>query len=82
MFPLLGKPVKITSNIVKTGTPTVCKNLLLHKSAMAIAWQKETVIDRARAVPALILGDIIVAQSLYGLNVIRSDHFVVINSKA
>ncbi len=81
-FQLLGFPVKTSTNIVQTGTPLVCKNLLLHKASMAIAWQRDVEIDRARGVSAGILADILVAQSLYGQNVIRSDHFVVINSKA
>lgn len=81
-FPLLGYPVKLSTNIVQTGTPLVCKNLLLHKASMAIAWQKDVDVERARGVSAGILADILVAQSLYGQNVIRSDHFVVINSKA
>ncbi len=80
-FPLLGFPVKLSTNIVRTGTPLVCKNLLLHKSSMAIAWQRDSEIDRARGVSAGILADILVAQSLYGHNVIRSDHFVVINTR-
>lgn len=79
---LLGAPMYVTSNIVRTGSPAVRKNLLLHRQGMAIAWQKDGEIDRARGTAAGVLGDILVSQSLYGYNVIRSDHFVVINSKA
>ena len=79
---LLNFPVKTSTNIVQTGTPAVYKNLLLHKASMAIAWQKDAQIERVRAVPALIFADVFAAQSLYGQSVIRSDHFVVINTKA
>ena len=80
-FPLMGAPLYLSTNIVRTGGATpVYKNLLLHKSAMAIAWQKDGEFERARATGAGILADVFVSQSLYGYAVIRSDHFVVINS--
>ena len=82
VFPLLGFPVYLSTNIVETGTPAVKKNLLLHKSAIAIAWQKDVVIDRGSTVGSGIAGQMVLAQSLYGQSVIRSDHFVVINSLA
>lgn len=82
VFNMLGSPVYLSTNIVETGVPAVKKNLLLHKSAIAIAWQKNVDIDKARGTAAGILADIVVAQSLYGQNVIRSDHYVVINSAA
>lgn len=81
-FPLFGVPVYMSTNIVSTGTPAVYKNLLLHKSAIAIAWQKNAEIKRADAFVSGVFGTLIGAQSLYGQNVIRSDHFVVANSKA
>lgn len=82
VFPLLGAPVYLSTNIVETGTPAVKKNLLLHKSAIAIAWQKNVDIEHVRTTANLVLADLFVAQSLYGQNVIRSDHFVVINTAA
>lgn len=82
VFPLLGSPVYLSTSIVETGTPAVKKNLLIHKSAIAIAWQKNVDIERTRTTSNLVLADLFVAQSLYGQNVIRSDHFVVINSAA
>lgn len=82
VFNLLGAPVYLSTNIVETGTPAVKKNLLLHKSAIAIAWQKNTDIEHVRTTANLVLADLFVAQSLYGQNVIRSDHFIVINSAA
>lgn len=81
-FPLFGVPLYISTNIVRTGSPAVYKNLLIHKSAIAIAWQKNAQIDRQRGISAGIFADIFAAQSLYGQNVIRSDHFVVANSAA
>lgn len=80
-FPLFGVPVYHSTNIVSTGSPAVYKNLLVHKSAIAIAWQKNTEIKRADAFSAGVFGTLIGAQSLYGLSVIRPDHFVVANSK-
>lgn len=82
IFNLLGSPVYLSTNIVETGAPAVKKNLLIHKSAIAIAWQKNTDIEHVRTTANLVLADLFVAQSLYGQNVIRSDHFVVINSAA
>lgn len=82
VFNLFGAPVFLSTNIVETGTPAVKKNLLLHKSAIAIAWQKNTDIEHVRTTANLVLADLFVAQSLYGQNVIRSDHYVVINSAA
>ncbi len=83
VFNLLGAPVYLSTSIVQTGgTPSITKNLLLHKSAIAIAWQKNTDIEHVRTTANLVLADLFVAQSLYGQSVIRSDHFVVINSLA
>lgn len=82
VFPLFGSPVYLSTNIVETGSPAVKKNLLLHKSSIAIAWQKNVDIEHVRTTANLVLADLFVAQSLYGQSVIRSDHFVVINSSA
>lgn len=79
---VLGVPVYQSTNIVEAGSPAVKKNLLIHKSAIAIAWQRNVEIERVRATANLTLADLFVAQSLYGLAVIRSDHFIVINSSA
>src|SRR3990167_1420231 len=81
---LFGHPVFLCTNIVSTGTPAVRKNLLLHKSALAIAWQKNAAesLERTRSTANLVLADLLVAQALYGFVVVRSDHFVVLNSAA
>lgn len=81
-FPLLGVPVYYSTNIVRTGTPAVYKNLLVHRSSMAIAWQRKSEIERTRATANLVLADLIVMQALYGFAIIRTDHAVVWNSKA
>ena len=78
--PLFNVPVSLSSNIIATGTPTVHKNMLLHRSALAIAWQKDGEIDKARGTAGLVAGWIFLAQSLYGQSAIRADHGVVINS--
>lgn len=82
LMPLFGSPVYLSTNILETGAPAVKKNLLLHKSAIAIAWQKNVDIEHVRTTANLVLADLFVAQSLYGQSVIRNDHFVVINSSA
>jgi len=79
---IAGVPIYQSTNIASTGSPAVRKNLLLHKSCMAIAWQKDAEIKSADGLAGLVLGTIFNAQSLYGYNVIRADHGVVINSKA
>ena len=82
IFDLFNAPLYLSTNILTVGSPAVKKNMLLHKSAIAIAWQKNAEVERARATAAGILADIFVAQSLYGQSVIRADHGVVINSAA
>lgn len=82
MIPILNIPTYISTNIVKTGTPTVAKNLLVHKSSIAIAWSKNNTTERVRSTANLTLADLIVMQSVWGYAVIRSDHFAVINTDA
>lgn len=82
MIPLLNVPTYISNNIVETGTPPVKKNLLVHKSSMAIAWSKTNTIDNVRSVANLTLAQLLVMQNVFGSKVIRSDHFAVINSEA
>lgn len=81
-FPLFGVPVYLSTNIVSTGTPSVHKNLLLHRSALGIAWQRKNEVEHTRTTANLVLADLYVMQALWGYAVIRSDHFVVINSAA
>lgn len=79
---LMGAPVFLSTNIVRTGSPLVSKNLLLHKSAIAIAWQRNNEYENVRTTATGVLANLLVTQSLYGLNTIRSDHYVCINSAA
>ena len=81
---LFAHSVYLCNNIVATGAPSVRKNLLLHSSALAIAWQKNAAesIERTRSTANLVLADLLVAQALYGFRTVRSDHFVVLNSAA
>lgn len=76
-FPLLGVPAYETTCLTTVGT--AIKGLLLHKSAMAIAMQKNNEIKRAERTSALVLSYVVVIQSLYGIKTIREDHGVVIN---
>lgn len=82
IFQLFGVPVYLSTNIKETGTPAVKKNLLLHKSALAIAWSKNNATENVRSTANLTLANLIVMQSVYGWKTIRTDHFVVINSSA
>lgn len=79
-FPLLGVPIYLSTNIVETGSPSIKKNLLIHKSALAIAWSKTNTVEKVRATANLTLADLLVMQSVYGFAVIRADHAVVINT--
>ena len=83
-FPLLGVPLKLSTTIAEagSGSTAVKKNLLLHKSSMAIAWSKNNSFEKVRATANLTLADVLVTQGVYGFGVVRSDHFVVINSAA
>jgi hypothetical protein len=80
MFSLLGVPVKLSTCIAEVAG--VKKNLLLHKSALAIAWSKSNTFEKVRSTANLTLADLLVMQSVYGYATIRSDHFAVINSSA
>ncbi len=82
VFPLLGAPVYLSTNIAETGTPAVKKNLLLHRSSHSIAWSKTNSTEKVRSTANLTLADLLVMQSVYGFAVVRSNHFSVINSDA
>lgn len=82
-FSLLGVPFyKSTTIATVVGAATVRKGLLLHKSAMGIAFQKNNEIKRAERTAALVASSVILVKSLLGIAVIRSDHGVVINIAA
>lgn len=82
VIPLLGISVKLSTNIKEVGSPAVKKNLLLHKSALAIAWSKTNSYEKVRQTANLVLADLLVTQNVYGWKTVRADHGVVINSSA
>lgn len=79
-MPIVGAPF-IMSNLCATagGGSTTRKALLLHKSALAIAMQYNNNYRKYDAAGAGRLAYGIVAESLYGVKVVRADHGVVIN---
>ena len=61
---------------VTAATPTENNNLLFHKEACAIAVQKDIKFESQRK--AEYLGDLYVAQSLWGVKILRADHAVIV----
>lgn len=80
-FTLLGTPFYQSSTIATSGG-TIRKGLLLHKTAMGIAFQKNNEIRKADRTPALVASYVTLVKSLYGIAVIRTDHGVVLNISA
>lgn len=79
-FTLFNVPVYTTNNIALSGS--VRKNLLLHKEAIALAFQYETEFESQRAIGARKATTVFFAGSLWGFTVFRTDYGYVINSKA
>ena len=79
-FPLLGVPAYESTTLATVGTAR--KGMLIHKSAMAIAFQKNNTIKRSDRTAALYATSVCLVLSLYGIKVIRDDHGVVINVAA
>lgn len=78
-----GIPVYESTVLATVGTPvTVRKGMLIHRSALGIALQRNNDIRRADRTAALVLSKVLVVFSLYGLRVVRPDHGVVINVRA
>lgn len=63
---------------VTVATPTQNNHLLFHKEVCAIAVQKDIKFESQRK--AEYLGDLYVAQSLWGVKILRDDHGVVVKS--
>lgn len=79
-FQLLGVPFYLSTTIATAGeTSNVRKGILLHKSALAIAFQRNNTIRRADRTAALVDSYVTLIKSLYGIKMIRPDHGVVIN---
>lgn len=82
-FTLMGTPFYQSTTVATAGpTQNTRKGLLLHKSAMGIAFQKNNEIRRADRTPALVASTVVFIKSLYGISVIRTDHGVVLNIAA
>lgn len=74
---IYGNDVVMSHNLrVTAATPTQNNNLLFHKEACAIAVQKEVSFESQRK--AEYLGTLYVAQSLWGVKILRADHAVVV----
>ncbi len=78
-FPLLGIPA-FESTVLKTVT-NARKGFLLHKTAFAVALQKNSEIARADRTSALVFSFVVAIKSLFGVKTIREDHACVINIK-
>ncbi len=76
-FQLLGVPFYESTQLTTVGT--AIKGFLLHRTAMAIAFNRKNEFRRAQRTAALVLSDVIVGFSLYGSTVWREDHGAVIN---
>lgn len=77
---ILGVPFYLSTTIATVGSAR--KGLLLHKSALAIAFQRNNTIKRADRTAALYDSYVTMIKSLYGIKMIRADHGVVINVAA
>lgn len=74
---LLGVPFYESTTIATAGSTSQTRvGLLLHKSAMAIAFQRNNTIRRADRTAGLVDSYVTLIKSLYGLNVIRANHGV------
>lgn len=74
---IYGNDVVMSHNLrVTAATPTQNNNLLFHKEACAIAVQKDVSFESQRK--AEYLGTLYVAQSLWGVKILRADHAVVV----
>lgn len=78
--PLLGVPAYESTLLATTGSARA--GLLLHKSAFAIAMQKNNEYRVADGVAAGKMSHIAIVASLYGLRVFREDHGCVIYVRA
>ena len=76
---ILGSEVYMSQNLVVTaGTPTENNNLYFHREAYALAVQKQPKTEMQRKTE--YLGDLIVTSALWGGDVLRVDHGVVVRN--
>ena len=72
-----GVPVYSSTAIATAGTKSQTRvGLLLHKSCIAFAFQRNNMIRRADRVASLVDSYVVLVKSLWGLSVIRNDHGV------
>lgn len=71
---IYGAPVYMTNTVVKTGGSA--KNMLVHKSAFAVAIQIKPEIEHFRDI--FKKTDAITGSTLWGVKTVRSDHAVVL----
>lgn len=79
-FQLLNVPCYESTLLTTVGSSI--KGLLLHRSCLGIAMQKDHDYKRAEGTAAGKFSYIVAMQSLYGVKTIREDHGVVINIKS
>lgn len=76
---IYGIEVVMSQNLkVTAGTPVQNNHLLFHEEACAIAVQKDISFESQRK--AEYIGTLFVAQSLWGVKILRADHVVVVKS--
>lgn len=76
---IYGVEVVMSHNLkVTAATPTQNNHLLFHEEACAIAVQKDVSFESQRKTE--YLGTLFVAQSLWGVKILRADHVVVVKS--
>lgn len=76
---IYGVEVVMTQNLkVTAATPTQNNHLMFHEEACAIAVQKDITFESQRKTE--YLGTLFVAQSLWGVKILRNDHVVVVKS--
>jgi hypothetical protein len=76
---IYGVEVVMSHNLkVTAATPTQNNHLLFHEEACAIAVQKDVTFESQRKTE--YLGTLFVAQSLWGVKILRADHVVVVKS--
>ena len=80
-FPLLGVPVYESTLLKTPAGGTSIKSFLLHKEAFAIAMSINNKYKKAERTSALVLSNVVVMNSFYGVKTIRQNHACVINVK-
>ncbi len=81
--PLFGTPSYSSNRLSLAGSGSQSRvAALIHKEALAVAFQADNKYEVASRVPANFLSTVAVAQSLYGSVVVRNNHGIRIYTKA